>query len=157
MNKNSIQLIFALSAPILSLVFLASVKAFLLSQGSELIFDVAGRDPRDLLRGHYVQFEVLYGFPVTCPDNESIRNVYLCLDQKTLSENAPDSCNKYIAGVCSRGLFSAGIERYYVGEHTVQEVEQEIRDKRAQIEISLLSNGHAQIRNLLINGKPWKK
>lgn len=95
----------------------------IVDHGSLLRFKVVGYDPRDLLSGYYLRYQVDYGKKI-CSD--SSQEVCVCFQpdkppphraSKVLSCSlAASSCGVYLKGDCQRGRFVAGIERYYIPE-----------------------------------------
>jgi uncharacterized membrane-anchored protein len=61
-----------------------------------------------------------------------------------------------IKGNCSGSQFKAGIERFYIPENQASKLDKDVRSKKGSIVLSVTPDGHAQIKDLLIDGKSWK-
>ncbi len=149
-------LAFVLSFPIFALLVLTAYKGYVHSYGQEIILPITGYDPRDLLSGHYLIYEIDYGVAGICSTNTGKQAGYVCLEPRTFSYSAPEDCGKLIRGECTDGRFEAGIERFYVPEARARELEELIRSKAASIVLSLPRSGQAQVKDLLLDGASWK-
>lgn len=149
-------LIIALLFPILALMALTAYKKYVLSFGEEIILPISGYDPRDLLSGHYLIYQIDYGVHGVCTSNSGQQAGYVCLAPKMFSYSPPDGCSKLIRGVCKLNRFEAGIEKYYVPEDKARYLEEQIRSKTASIVLSITRDGQAQVKDLLVNGQSWK-
>ena len=98
-----------------------------------VLLKVTGYDPRDLLSGHFLRYQVDYGSLGTCKNislSQANREpICQCLekDSKTnisksswsgvCTDKPSDNCSLWIRGVCDySSLFTANIERYYFPE-----------------------------------------
>jgi uncharacterized membrane-anchored protein len=149
-------LIIALLFPILALGALTAYKKYVLSFGVEIILPISGYDPRDLLSGHYLIYQIDYGVSGICSSSSGQQAGFICLEPKIFSYSAPERCSKLIHGVCRQGRFEAGIEKYYVPEDKAKNLEHQIRAKSASIVLSITSSGQAQVKDLLVDGQSWK-
>jgi uncharacterized membrane-anchored protein len=80
---------------------------------------------------------------------------YVCLEPKGFSYKKSKSCQIVIKGTCTRTRFEAGIERFYIPEDQAQQLDKDVRSKKGSIVLSVTPDGNAQIKDLLIDGKPW--
>jgi uncharacterized membrane-anchored protein len=158
MISNKKGLLIALIAPIIILAILTGYKKYILSIGKEVTLAISGYDPRDLLSGHYLIYTVEYGVENVCKASSyGLKKAgYICLSPKSFSYDWPSNCDLVIKGSCYLGRFNAGIERYYVPEEEAQRLEVLVRTKKASIVLSVPRNGKAQIKDLLIDGTPWR-
>jgi len=156
MIKTKTALFLALLFPFISLILLTAYKASIRASGHEVILPIAGYDPRDLLSGHYLIYRIIYGVDGICASNNEIHTGYVCLDPKEFSTSAPENCKALIQGVCNYGVFTAGIERFYIPDSHAIVLEQEIRNKSASIVLSVNGTGKALVKDLLIDGRTWK-
>ncbi len=157
MFQNKKTLIVALIVPILSLIALTSYKKYILAVGYEIVLPISGYDPRDLLSGHYITYRIEYGISEICSNQYESRIAYVCLEpNKSVNFSVPLSCTKMIEGECNYGQFKAGIEKYFVPEDKAKYLESQIRSKSASIVLSVTRNGRAQVKDLLLDGQPWK-
>lgn len=153
-SKNA--LIFAVLLPILALAALTTYKNFVVSTGKEVILPISGYDPRDLLSGHYLIYQIDYGVGEICSEKMAKRTAYICLEPKMFSYYEPEVCSKLIRGVCNYNRFEAGIEKYFVPEDKAKDLEAKIRSKTASVLLSLTDSGHTQVKDLLVNGQSLK-
>ena len=159
MIKNKKAILIALLFPIISLAGIAAYKKYILFLGHDFILPISGYDPRDLLSGYYLSYQINYGVDGICASNGITlkQEGYLCFEPRMFSYSAPKGCAKLIRGACLQGRFIAGIEKYYVSADMAKKLEQSLISKEASIVLSLASNGEAQVKDLLVNGKSWKE
>lgn len=145
--------------PLLAMLSLTFYRAFRFYVGENIILPIEGYDPRDLLRGHYVTYRVKYGVENLCFNKSSrLRSAgFVCLDNKSFSYNRFPNCRKMIKGLCQAGTFTAGIEKFYIPEAHGKALDKMLRESRGSIELSLTSEGKAQIKQLYIDGIPWSE
>jgi len=161
MIESNRKLIAVLVFPILALMFLTGYKSYLWNTGQEVILPITGYDPRDLLSGHYLTYRVEYGIENLCGNQNGHRkrgrDGYVCLNPKQFSFYPMDSCTLVIKGSCDGfNRFEAGIERYYIPEDRAKPLDKDVREGKASIVVSVQPSGKAQIKDLLIDGKPWR-
>ncbi|MBU0655726.1 MAG: GDYXXLXY domain-containing protein [Gammaproteobacteria bacterium] len=158
MNKR-ILLLTALILPILALMASAYLKSAQRSSGEQVILPIEGFDPRDLLSGHYLIYQVDYGLETGCTEHDVETSICLRPQRQMFAADAlPEDCTLFIRGYCDGSAdFRAGIERFYIPEEYAEALEKQVRDKRGELVLSVDSQGNAAIRDLLINGKPWQE
>ncbi len=156
MIKSNKGILIALIIPILVLAVWVGYKQFTFSIGKEITLPIMGYDPRDLLSGHYLTYRIDYGIGGICAGSFRGQDGYVCLSPKRFSSWRPENCKLMIKGFCSRSQFIAGIERYYVPEKDAKRLEGLVQSGEASIVLSVSPIGEAQIKDLLINGKPWR-
>jgi len=122
------RILVAIVAPCLVIAGWLAYLAAAFSGGTDIVFKIEGYDPRDLLRGHYLQYRVLYDFRI--PDRAvgmRPREECLCV---TAGEDGygrgtwigdcaardVSACPRFIRGRVDYQGFSAGIERFYFPE-----------------------------------------
>lgn len=158
MNKRTL-LAIALTLPILALAATAWMKSTQRSSGAEVALPIEGFDPRDLLSGHYLIYQVDYGLENLCAATDVATAV--CLQPERLAtpaDSVPADCKLFIRGYCdSSANFNAGIERFYIPEEHAAVLENKVRDKRGTLVLSVDPQGTAVIRDLLIDGQPWQE
>ncbi len=129
--------------------------------GEEVVFPISGFDPRDLLSGNYLVYQVDYGLNDSngCPASDIAAALCVRPERRIYpADELPDSCTLYLKGDCDgSAVFSAGLNRFYIPQENAKRLEKQVLEKRGQIAISLDSRGNAAIRDLLIDGKPWKQ
>jgi uncharacterized membrane-anchored protein len=148
-------LVLALFLPIAALAAIAIYRGSIATFGQRFTLPITGYDPRDLLAGDYLTYRVDYGIPGLCEGRSESREAFVCLEPRRFSWWRQDECERFLRGTCHWGRFEAGIERYYIPESKAQELDQEVRSRRASIVIAVTSDGRAQVRDLLVKGEPW--
>lgn len=175
MSRKS-QILFFTSAllPIFVLIWMAGSLYFERETGITVRLPISGYDPRDLLSGHYLIYRVDYPADLICeqdnyqnglPERTSVStgNEEHCLCIETLDENRNpilhfvfqcnpyelQSCRAVIRGNCDAGRFLAGIERYHIPENRAKEYDQLLREKGAEILISVSRDGKALVKELI--------
>jgi uncharacterized membrane-anchored protein len=155
----------AVTLPLLA-IGLGIVRAELfLRRAHDFVFEITGYDPRDLLRGHYLQFQLKVD-PVLerepCEDDAGglcclcltrIEGEVVVRAERATCATARASCE----GALDTRYFSAA-QRYYVPEHRAAELERRLRDAMqrggAQALVAVDQAGTARVRELLIDGEP---
>lgn len=89
MIQSKRALIIALIFPIFALAALTTYKKYVLSFGKEIVLPISGYDPRDLLSGHYLIYQIDYGVSGICSRNSGQQTGYVCLEPKMFSYSAP--------------------------------------------------------------------
>ncbi|MEG3640259.1 GDYXXLXY domain-containing protein [Magnetococcus sp. PR-3] len=169
--------ILAVSLPILALSGLVGVKSHILQNGQTIILPITGLDPRDLLSGHYLTYQVHYGVQGLCSDQPQVNapspltqkthrsphgsgptSAFLCLDPKQFFYNKPakKTCQTVLAGRCHNGQFTAGIEKFYIPQKFAPLLERAVQNQQGQVSIKVTADGKAQVDNLFIQKQPWK-
>ncbi len=149
-------LIFAIVFPIVLLFGFMLHKQRVVSQGIRVVLKIVGYDPRDLLSGHYLIYNVEYGVTPTCTSDTNLAEAYVCLEDRTFRFGPVRDCGLAIAGKCENSRFVAGIERFYVPQENARELEKHVMGRDASIELAI-KNGQAQVVDLLIDGKSWRE
>jgi uncharacterized membrane-anchored protein len=151
-------LIVALVLPILALGTSAWLKSAQRDSGVEVILPIEGFDPRDLLSGHYLTYRVDYGVANGCTDQNAQASVCLRPTRGMYAEGElPPDCTLFIHGQCDDNVFTAGIERFYIPEDRAAALEDKVRGNKGELVLSVDAGGNAAIRDLLIDGKPWRE
>ncbi len=161
MNKVRLKLIAALLFPIVVLAANAWMNQQQRDSGKEMTFPIQGFDPRDMLSGHYLVFEIDYSIDAGngCPASDIVATLCLQPEKRVYpSDELPPKCSLYLQGHCNnQGQFSAGLERFYIPQEIASALEEKIRDGKAEVILSIDNNGHTVIRDLLIEKQSWKK
>ncbi|MBM9501871.1 GDYXXLXY domain-containing protein [Leptospira sp. 201903071] len=136
--------------------------------GKELILPIRGYDPRDLLAGHYLRYNISYQTDSLCPKTDPERifikenseeshcvcyshsgkilegeGVFVESCHPTTLKNR-DLCRVYLRGTCEYGRFRIGNERYYVNEQKALEYEARFRrEKDVHIRLKVNPDGKA--------------
>jgi uncharacterized membrane-anchored protein len=163
MIRGRAGLALALALPIVALLGWMVLAELGRSTGRELTLPITGADPRDLLAGHYLTYQVDFGLPASalCSDAGTTWTgpAYVCLEPAPAAahDRPPPGCTAYLRGRCAHGRFLAGIERFYIPEDRAQALDRLIRAGRGAIVIALQPDGDVAIQDLLIDGHPWRE
>ncbi len=135
-----------------------------LARGTLWTFDVDGYDPRDLLRGHYIQFRLdLHEDSEAgeCGDDEG-ELCCLCL-QKTLEAQPPTvyrrRCEdaKYQCDGVLKTQYLKTLTRFYIPEQDAATLEAKFREaaqrKQARLWVAIDREGKPQIESLRLDGE----
>ncbi|MBX4858993.1 GDYXXLXY domain-containing protein [Rhizobium sophorae] len=154
-------------------------RASILSDGAEVLLKTAPVDPRDFLRGDYVVLSYdISSVPVQTvsggiPAEAGERVLWVRLKKQedgfwTVTESSfhelppqPETVILRSQPFYSGGLAAGdsmrveyGIERYYVPEGEGKPIEEARNDGNVAIAVRISPDGSAQIRSLLVDGKP---
>lgn len=151
--------ILAIIFPILALLGVTFRKAYIVSYGKVVRLPIEGYDPRDILSGHYVIYNIKYGIEDLCKKEYKIeRDACVCINEPESSnsfvyactENSLKNCKVYIRGKCERNRFVAGIEKYFIPQEKANHYDREVRKGTAEIEISVDKYGKAIVKDLIL-------
>lgn len=154
--------LFAVALPVLCVIFGIVRSASFSASSVRYLFAVEGYDPRDLLRGHYIQYRLrvqTLGAPEACDDAREA--CCLCFDAKPfdlVSEGYKTRCDAP-AAACSARISTRYVDkplRFYVPEARASEIEARLREvsgqERAQVLFAVGSNGEGVAQELRIDG-----
>ena len=152
------------AAQLLLLGGLIGIKEYNLHTGTTVVLQAAPVDPRSLLQGDYailgyeisgLPSDLSSSFPIGSP-------VYVVLEQrgdvwaarKYLSARPPEG-DLYIQGeIGNARQIDFGIDTYFVPEGTGHIIE---RARDVKVEVAVSSSGKATIRDVIVDGKPFKQ
>ena len=153
----------AVALPLLA-IGLGIVRAELvLGSSRDFVFEIEGFDPRDLLRGHYLQFRLrIDPLPVREPCADDASDA-CCL---CLTRTAPDAVPYVERATCATARASCDgallaryltqPQRYYVPEARAAELERRLfeamQQRRAQAVLAIDRQGRAVVRELRVDG-----
>lgn len=150
--------IMAVLLPIAILGSLVARNEWLYRHAEEVVLPISGYDPRDILAGHYLTYQVEYGVPTPCQSNSrrSQGTLYMCLKPAKVIRDPRDleNCSLYIRGHCQWNRFVAGIERYYVPEAEAENLDKLIRKGQVKLVVRVSPNGHARAARLVVEESP---
>ncbi len=159
MNKPKI--ILSLVLPIVILLSAIVKSEYQVRSGETWVFKIGAYDPRHLLKGQYLRFQVLWDWE---KDGESriVKNNSSCLclmkKQGTVKvsnaqcESISENCDGFI-----RNKYLSRLEKYYIPENRGKVLEEKIRNKKAEIVLAINTNGYPVIKNMLIDGQPLEE
>ena len=121
---------FILFIPFIGLCCWALYYVNFVEKAAEVVLPVTGYDPRNLLSGHYIEFQI---------------------DWSKANCNQADWNN-----VCPKNDFK-GVNRFYVAENKAKELERFINNNFVATEIvfAYVAGARPVAKELLINGRPW--
>ena len=161
MKNPRLRLFAALLFPMIVLAGNAWMNHQQRSAGEAFTLPIHGFDPRDLLSGHYLYYRIDYGINESngCPASDIAALLCLSPERRIYPEDElPASCKLFLQGDCdASAVFSAGLERYYIPEEHTRTLEDKVRENKGELVLSIDRRGNAAIRELLIEGKPWKE
>jgi uncharacterized membrane-anchored protein len=160
MKKLSIWPIIAVIIPVVALAGLVIEKERRMRQGEEIVLPIVGFDPRDLLSGHYLIYQIDYGVKNLCKKVSKQSNNtlgYVLLNPPEFQTYEPTPGQIFIKGECEHGRFKAGIERFYIPQEHAKILDKAVRGRSGKIKISVFYDGRAQVKDLLISDKSWSK
>ncbi len=145
--------------PIFILFLWASYHEINSNIGTERTFEIRGYDPRDLLSGHYLTYDVIYdNFDgETCLYKYNDREK-LCLDTGKLVEKGVP-CKLELAGTCRYNRFDANINRFYIPQEHAEQLDKLLRNNivPASIKVLITNSGTAYVKELYFDGMPWQE
>ncbi len=156
----------AMCASFLLMLIWIGQQYYVRATAPQILLAVQGGDPRDLLSGHYIRYQVDYGNRARCErkgHRGSSQNQCVCLrsDPKTgiaeadwfgACDSKPADCELSIRGVCRYGgMFIANIERYYIPESCKGPLA--VAPANSRIEVAVPEQGNAMVTNFYIEDK----
>lgn len=122
MRKPSLGMLLTVLVPLVLITAWWARFSAVVSKRDLVAFSVSGFDPLDPLSGHYLTFRVMYSPEDPCADLSAPAEQCVCFAETSEifwhgeCQHRPESCSRFLAGECSGGRFTAGIERYYIPE-----------------------------------------
>jgi uncharacterized membrane-anchored protein len=160
----------AVVIPMLGLLVLVARAEVLLRSGTSFRVAIEGYDPRDLLRGHYLQYRFRFDWQgeSTCgrvaggfPDGLD-PSCCLCLssdvDSSRLARARQVSCDQ--VSVCDGWLQGGSVNpplRYFVPERQASALEDALRGREAALTVTCGPGGQPAIGDLYLDGQPWRE
>jgi uncharacterized membrane-anchored protein len=163
--KASKSVLIAVAAPLFVYFSHIGRSEFHLAQGSELILAIEGYDPRDLLRGRYLQFS--YSLAPGEADGErrwgmrrlNDSNCYTPShsDAARPAELRPTPCTKTdTLKVWIHGSHVSGRQQFFLPEAKAKAVETHFLEHGGALRVKVLEHGKLVVVDLLIKGQPWR-
>lgn len=153
-TKRRVAALVALLLPVVGTIGLI-VRGELALRGAEWRFKITGYDPRDLLRGHYLVYRIDWG---ERPVDSECADCCLCLD-RVEGEQRVTRIECQEARSCDAWLRVGEIDdlqRYYIPEDAPRQLEAAVMAGRGELVLSFSRRGGLVIKDLLIDGKPWR-
>ncbi|MBA6291479.1 GDYXXLXY domain-containing protein [Colwellia sp. MB3u-70] len=156
------KILIAVAIPFVLLCLLIARAEYHVKTGEQWNVNITGYDPRDLLRGHYLRFNLAYDWETTAHKCDSGAACCLCLTStdsqipkvnKVSCDVAKTQCDAFIAPEYERSL-----HRFYIAETDGKRAEDLLSEARANknafISLSINKKGEPIIRDLLIGDRP---
>lgn len=138
-----------------------------LANSTRWTFDVQGYDPRDLLRGHYINYrlDLHEGAPIeACRENDD--DCCLCLSAQ--GSGVPPKVQRATCTVAKqrcegvlRTRYLTELQRYYIPENEAYKLERRFQEaaanRTAHLRVAVDDTGKPQVEALLIGGVPVEK
>ena len=177
MNKNSLKIL-ALVLPVIVMALMIGMHVRNKESGTLWRVPVAGYDPRDLLRGHYLTFRYDWNWDEARNTACSGRECAVCLsaDMPSASYNprvymtalsvAEKQCESFIHGYSYGGnqfeigtKQGYGLRRYYIPETEAAKLDRLLRredqnDHKFDVGLRVNSAGQAFVEKMYIDGVP---
>jgi uncharacterized membrane-anchored protein len=160
--RGRLWLLLAVVLPLLGVLTGVARSELHYRRSQEWQFAVAGYDPRDLLKGHYIAYRLNFReIPGSsrCPDDDA--SCCLCLTRTNRDEPDVSRLRCDEANTCDGRLRAdtlSTLDRYYVPEARAHEAEQRLRDgaarQTARLVVAIDPAGKPQVKNLLVDGQP---
>jgi hypothetical protein len=153
-QRKRVTLLVALLLPLVGTAGLI-VRGEIALGGREWRFPIRGFDPRDLLRGRYLTYRILWGETDGEPPCE---RCCLCLERES-GEQVVTRIECSEASRCDARLAVDDVEdlqRFYVPETHATALERAVIEERGGILLSAVG-GTLAIKELLVDGKPWRE
>jgi hypothetical protein len=157
----------AVLVPMLGLLVLVARAEVLLRSGASFRVAIEGYDPRDLLRGHFLQYRFRFNWqgestcgPLSGGFPEGVDpSCCVCLssDVDSNAQARQVACDQ--VGGCDGWLEGASISpplRYFVPERNASNLEDALRGREAALTVTCGPGGQPAIGELYLDGRPWR-
>lgn len=126
--------------------------------GREVTLAIRGFDPRDLLSGHYLRYQVDWG-SARCEVAAGVDTCY-CVDGEVPATvtwtgacaERPKFCDLYIKGTCQHGTLEAGLNRFFIPETWQGELA--TVPANASIQAMVSPEGGIVVKSMMVEGLP---
>lgn len=165
----------ALGLPILGIVAMIARAELTVQSGAAWRVRIGGYDPRDPLRGHYLVYRLNWNLQGDAACSGGRDCCYCLWDTRpaAVSERASGSDDPrdipepaVSVSACPappqcQSAFGAdqldGLQKYYIPEDQGTPLEKALREREASLVIAVSRRGKAAIRELLLDGEPWRE
>ena len=154
----------AVALPVIAIVLGIARAEWTFRHGRDFVFEIGGYDPRDLLRGHYLLFQLRVDPQAVrepCED-EGPEPCCLCLtrgegDRVTSAERATCATARADCDGALQITDAIRAVRYYVPEAQAADLERRLREaaqrEAALAVVSIDADGNGRVRELQIDGE----
>ncbi len=156
-NKKQISL---LLLPIIILILWAIYHEINSNNGTEVTLNITGYDPRDLLSGHYLTYQINYPKIniAQCQEYRSMGEVFLNLDTGEISDTKTTT-DTWLMGRCGHNNFNSGLNKFYIPQKYAKELDNILRTGKfpASIKVMITNSGKGYVKQLYFDGMPWQQ
>jgi hypothetical protein len=158
------RLALALLLPLLGLLALVVRAEWILVHAPTWRFEIEGRDPRDMLKGHYLAFTLKLRFDEKgplCGGERLDPRCCLCLTRDGTTNTDPyarqvecdaaRSCDGWLASDAVRDL------RYYASEEDALRLAALLQERPMTVSMSVDAEGRPAHLELFVDGEPWRE
>jgi uncharacterized membrane-anchored protein len=156
------QVLIAVAIPFILLCLLIARAEYHVRSGEQWNFEITAYDPRDLLRGHYLQFSLVYDWETNKNACSNGQSCCMCLTRtekkapkvhKTSCDTAKSQCDGFMLSEHQNTL-----NRFYISETEARRAEEILQqaqsDNNAYLTVSINKKGEPKIVDLLIGEQP---
>lgn len=170
MTRESRWLQLAVLVPMLGLLLLFARAEVLLRSGQSFRIAIRGYDPRDLLRGHYLDYTFDFDWHGESTCGRLVEGVpagldascCICLtadvDADTQAHARQVACDQ--VSTCDGWLHASALTpplRYFVPERHASDLEEALPKRRAALTVTCGPGGQPAIGELTLDGQPWRE
>jgi uncharacterized membrane-anchored protein len=129
-------------------------------KGDRIRLPVEGYDPRDLLSGHYVRFQLTAAREAKALAPSGAKEIAVCLERSgnglyhvSRLQSVGDACKPFLIGSRASTGIDFGIDRFYVDERIANEVRTVQAGSDTYLIATIDARGTAHAVDFVINGK----
>lgn len=160
-TPRRILLVLALLLPIAVIGAMIGRAELVVQTGAEWAVPIRGYDPRDLLRGQYLEYNI--DWKLESQECSSGACCY-CLWDSNPGQPSPPVPSASIVACSDRGPCqsyfpverAASLRKYFIPEGEGTKLEQAIRNRQAMLLLRVSPRGRVVITDLLLDRKPWR-
>ncbi|APR87808.1 hypothetical protein A7982_13157 [Minicystis rosea] len=127
--------------------------------GRPWVIAIKGYDPRDLVRGHYLRYQLDFRWDEPGERCTEATCCY-CLRGPAGSEPRVTKIACGETASCDSSFAEEEMEhlqQFFIPEDRGLVLEQALRTKDAKLSVRVSSGGHVVIQDLLLDGRPWRE
>ncbi len=153
------RLLIALALPIVALAAMVVRAEITSRQGRPWTIAIRGYDPRDLVRGHYLRYQLSFRWDAQGESCTAASCCY-CLRGAPMSEPfvAKLACSETAS--CDSSFHESQLDhlqQFFIPEDRGPALEHEIRTRDAKLLVRVSRDGNVVIQDLLLDGRPWRE
>jgi hypothetical protein len=152
-------LLASLALPIVALALMVGRGELVSRTGRPYRIHIVGYDPRDMVRGHYLNYTLRFKLDDP-PERCTTVTCLYCLRGPPGSEPWVTRVSPGDTAGCDATFADAELERlqqFFVPEDRAAPLEIAIRAYHAELSVRISAGGTVVIQDLLLDGKPWRE